>query len=111
MLRARWRLMMALAAWALVSVLGQSVEDALVAIGDLQLIEREVGRLDAHLHAADLRAAAQRSCFEHCDNAGQAEGVRGGCGASQPAVAAVAGKGGGRETATLDEWMTEPQYE
>ena len=47
MLRARWRLMMALAAWALVSVLGQSVEDALVAIGDLQLIEREVGRLDA----------------------------------------------------------------
>jgi hypothetical protein len=60
--------MMALAAWALVSVLGQSVEDALVAIGDLQLIEREVGRLDAHLHAADLRAAAQRSCFEHCDN-------------------------------------------
>ena len=63
MLRARWRLMMALAAWALVSVLGQSVEDALVAIGDLQLIEREVGRLDAHLHAADLRAAAQRSCL------------------------------------------------
>ena len=56
--------MMALAASAWVGVVVQPVEDTLVAIGELRLIEREVGRLDA----ADLRAAAQRSCLKHCDD-------------------------------------------
>ena len=66
-----WATILALA--GLVCVVGQdldesleeaAVEDGLVALADLQLIEREAGTLLTAQHADDIRAAARRSCIK-----------------------------------------------
>ena len=74
--RAPWgrlRLVALAVAALVVGAGGHAEEDMLVAIGDLQIMEREVGQLDARLHAGDFRGAAQRACLKDRNDAAQYE--------------------------------------